>query len=253
MGDEPLSTLGPQILVVDDEPDICELISYEAKKRGAQVDLATNGEEALSKVKEKNYDVVISDIEMPRVNGVEFLKQIQIHRNDAKQPAVIFTSALSPVTPEDALKLGADAYFTKPFKLTDLVRRALDLVNLPAKLGSRQYERFETDLKEKIRFSSDSDEQYASLLNISIGGMFFTWPEPLPEPGMEFEFKLIAKANELLVIEGKGVIQWVKPQSPDGQFPSGCGARFTELNSRSKRDILRLINSLKTKTIDDRL
>ena len=117
----------PTILVVDDEPNIIEVLEIVLQDDGMEVLKSNSGREALALLREKDVDVVISDIKMPDFSGVELLRE-------AKQfsPETIFimiTAFASTETAIEALQHGAYDYITKPFRMEELraiVRRALD-------------------------------------------------------------------------------------------------------------------------------
>jgi two-component system, NtrC family, response regulator PilR len=116
----------PTILVVDDEPNIIEVLEIALLEEGMDVFKSGSGREALNILQEKDVDLVISDIRMPDLSGVELLQK-------AKQIApetvfIMITAFASTETAIDALQHGALDYITKPFKMEDLraiVRRAL--------------------------------------------------------------------------------------------------------------------------------
>ena len=102
------------ILVVDDEETLRDILYKILTKEGYQVESAENGEEALEKLRDNKYDLMISDIKMPRLNGFELLKLV---RKDYPSMGVIMMTAYGDsFTIKDALLLGADEYITKPFK-----------------------------------------------------------------------------------------------------------------------------------------
>src|SRR4030042_4670688 len=103
------------ILVVDDEADIVELISYNLKKEGFSVDSALNGETALAKIKKGRYDLVILDLMLPGIQGIELCR---ILRNDPKTetlPIIMLTAKGEEVDKILGLEMGADDYIAKPF------------------------------------------------------------------------------------------------------------------------------------------
>ncbi len=105
---------GISILIVDDEPILRELLTKILTREGFRVDVAADGEEAMEKMGRENYPLVVSDIEMPRVNGFELLKTI---KRDYPDTAVIMMTAFGDsYAVKDCLVLGADEYITKPFK-----------------------------------------------------------------------------------------------------------------------------------------
>lgn len=108
------------ILVVDDDKDIRELISFYMEGEGFYVDRASNGEEALNKVEEKSYDLIILDIMMPKIDGIEVLIQI---RKKYSMPIIFLTAKNEEIDMIKGLTLGADDYIAKPFSSMELITR----------------------------------------------------------------------------------------------------------------------------------
>jgi len=102
------------ILVVDDEEMLRGLLVKILAKEGYQVDTAIDGEEALEKLGKKSYSLLISDIKMPRLNGLELLKIVR--EKFPVMGVIIMTAYGDSFSVKDALLLGADEYITKPFK-----------------------------------------------------------------------------------------------------------------------------------------
>ena len=104
-----------KILVVDDEQGILDLLKKVLGKESYEVKTALNGQAAIKMVKEEKLDLVILDIKMPGIDGVETLKQIKWLN---KKIIVIMLTAYGTLdSAKEALKLGAHDYITKPFKL----------------------------------------------------------------------------------------------------------------------------------------
>lgn len=111
------------ILVVDDEADLVDLISYNLKKEGFSVDSSLDGETALSKIKKGRYDLVVLDLMLPGIQGMELCR---ILRNDPKTkalPIIMLTAKGEEVDKILGLEMGADDYITKPFSPRELVAR----------------------------------------------------------------------------------------------------------------------------------
>ena len=111
------------ILVVDDESDIVELVSYNLKKEGFAVDSASDGETALKKTRKGKYDLLILDLMLPGIQGIELCRML---RNDPKSsgiPIIMLTAKGEEVDRILGLEMGADDYLTKPFSPRELVAR----------------------------------------------------------------------------------------------------------------------------------
>jgi phosphate regulon transcriptional regulator PhoB len=111
------------ILVVDDETDLVELVSYNFKKEGFAVDSASDGETALTKIRKGKYDLLILDLMLPGIQGMELCR---ILRNDPRSsgiPIIMLTAKGEEVDRILGLEMGADDYITKPFSPRELVAR----------------------------------------------------------------------------------------------------------------------------------
>lgn len=114
------------ILVVDDEDALREALRDDLKKAGYTVELAADGDEAIARIPPSMFDLVLLDIWMPKVNGIDVLKHISKHSPDSK--VIMITAQADLKHALLAKEFGAIDYITKPFNLdevTSKVRRAL--------------------------------------------------------------------------------------------------------------------------------
>ncbi|QKJ30886.1 response regulator transcription factor [Mucilaginibacter mali] len=112
-----------KILIVDDEPDILELIEYNLKKEGYQVYTARNGQEAVAEAKKVQPDLIVLDIMMPKMDGIEACR-IMRTMPEFKTTFMVFLTARSEEYSEIAgFNVGADDYIAKPIKPRALVSR----------------------------------------------------------------------------------------------------------------------------------
>jgi len=112
-----------KILIVDDEPDILELIEYNLKKEGYQVFTARNGQEAVAEAKKIQPDLIVLDIMMPKMDGIEACR-IMRTMPEFKSTFMVFLTARSEEYSEIAgFNVGADDYIAKPIKPRALVSR----------------------------------------------------------------------------------------------------------------------------------
>jgi DNA-binding response OmpR family regulator len=114
-------TLNKRILVVDDEKSIATAVSYAFKREGYIIDTASDGEEALEKVKSFRPDVMILDVMMPKLTGYEVCRKLENRRG---MGIILLTVKNDIVDKVLGLELGADDYMTKPFDVRELVARA---------------------------------------------------------------------------------------------------------------------------------
>ncbi len=116
-----------KILVVDDDSLFRDFLSETLNRCGHSVDLASTGEEALEKVRKEEYDVILSDIRMPNMDGMELLKTTRNSLPDAK--VVLMTAYGTVQNAVEAMKLGAFDYVMKPFSVDEIdlvIKRALE-------------------------------------------------------------------------------------------------------------------------------
>ncbi|GAB3920108.1 response regulator transcription factor [Mucilaginibacter myungsuensis] len=117
------TTAKQKILIVDDEPDILELIEYNLKKEGYQVYTARNGQEAVAEAKKVQPDLIVLDIMMPKMDGIEACR-IMRTMPEFKSTFMVFLTARSEEYSEIAgFNVGADDYIAKPIKPRALVSR----------------------------------------------------------------------------------------------------------------------------------
>ncbi|MCC7210338.1 MAG: response regulator [Candidatus Brocadia sp.] len=112
-----------KILVVDDEQDLVRLIRYHLEKEGYKVPCAYNGEEALFLAKTERPELILLDLMLPRIDGLEVCKKIKEDQELAHTAIVMLTAKGEESDITMGLKLGADDYITKPFSLRELVAR----------------------------------------------------------------------------------------------------------------------------------
>lgn len=111
------------ILVVDDETDLVELVSYNLKKEDFIVDSASDGRSALTKIKKGRFDLVVLDLMLPGIQGIELCRLVRNDPNTAGLPIIMLTAKGEEVDKILGLEMGADDYITKPFSPRELVAR----------------------------------------------------------------------------------------------------------------------------------
>jgi phosphate regulon transcriptional regulator PhoB len=113
-----------RLLVIDDEADIVEIVSYNLKKEGFEVDSCLDGESALKKIQATTYDLLILDLMLPGLQGLELCRILRKDPKTADIPVIMLTAKGEEVDKVLGLELGADDYITKPFSPRELVARA---------------------------------------------------------------------------------------------------------------------------------
>src|SRR5574342_19014 len=126
-----MKVFNPRILVVDDEMIVCESCQRILLEEGYEVEIALSGKEAFEKMKDNPFDVVITDLKMPGIDGMEVLRTF---RKDYPDSIIVMITGFSTVeTAVEAMKLGAFDYIPKPFtpdEVAIVVKKAIEKKNL---------------------------------------------------------------------------------------------------------------------------
>jgi DNA-binding NtrC family response regulator len=138
------------ILLIDDDINLCKVIGYQLEKQGYRVTTAHRGEEGLKIFSQKDIDLVLTDIQMPDISGIDVLQKI---REENKRVVIILITAYGSVDNAlDACRIGADDYITKPFgqeQLLFVIEKAVRLRNLQT-----ENEELRDELAGKFRFDN---------------------------------------------------------------------------------------------------
>jgi len=174
--------MAKKVLIVEDESDVLELLVYNIKQAGYNVITAEDGKEALWKVKTYTPDIIILDLMLPVMNGIEVCK---ILRNDplySKTPILMLTARASENDRIEGFEAGADDYIVKPFSMRELLIRIKKLLNS-----------FTNKERKKVRFASNG-------LVVDVDSFKVTYKNK-PIELTSLEFKLL-----LTLMEKKGIL-----------------------------------------------
>ena len=144
----------PRILLVDDEQSLQTLLSYPLRKDGYEVVQATDGREALARFGEQTFDLVVLDVMMPKLDGLEVCRRL---RARSTVPIIMLTAKAEEIDKVLGLELGADDYITKPFRMREFrsrVRAALRRAGM-----SRDREQLPEDAAARGRRAADRPGQ----------------------------------------------------------------------------------------------
>lgn len=109
-----------KILIVEDEKQMADFISLELKHEGYEVDICYDGEQGYENAINTNYDIILLDIMLPKINGMEVCRRLRIK----KHTPIIMLTAKGDITDKvNGLDIGADDYLTKPFEIEELLAR----------------------------------------------------------------------------------------------------------------------------------
>jgi two-component system phosphate regulon response regulator PhoB len=169
--------------VVDDEPDAIELIRFNLKASGYEVLTAEDGEEALAKARKFSPDMILLDVMLPEIDGLEVCKILRRDPATASLPIIMLTAKASEIDRVLGLEFGADDYVTKPFSPRELMLRVRNLLK-----------RKESSKEEVERFQVRDIELDVSKYEVKIMGQ--------PIDLTPTEFKLLQ-----ILMERKGRVQ----------------------------------------------
>ena len=168
-----------RILIIDDDKELCMLIKRSVLSEDIEADFCNTGKEGLTKLKGKEYQLVILDVMMPGMDGFETLEKI---RKENSLPILMFTSKNDSVSKVRGLRAGADDYLTKPFDMDELIARIVSLI--------RRYTRFNG--QDKTLQQLDFDGLKIDLENRSIT----TGKGTFELPPKEFDLLLFCAKNQ---------------------------------------------------------
>jgi len=148
------------ILVIDDEADIVELVAYNLKKEGFEVDTAHDGEEGLKKIGSKRYDLIFLDLMLRGIQGIELCKRIRNNAETSRIPVIMLTAKGEEVDKIIGLEVGADDYITKPFSPRELVARVKAILRRAEQPNETAEETRQDEVILKIRDMTIDKERF---------------------------------------------------------------------------------------------
>ena len=125
-----------RILLVDDEPDLVQMVSVRLKAAGYEVSTAYDGQEALEKVRQAQPDLMILDLMLPKLDGYKVCRLLKFDERTRALPILIFTARAQVEDVTLATECGADAYLTKPFEAKMLLAKMQELLAAAGKTPS---------------------------------------------------------------------------------------------------------------------
>lgn len=133
-----------RILIVDDEKDLVDLLSYNLEKEGYTIVKAYDGEEALKIIRSRKPDLILLDLMLPGIQGMEICKIVRKTPETAALPIIMLTARGEEVDRIVGLEMGADDYVTKPFSVRELLARVRAVL--------RRYEAAPAEDRKTIRY-----------------------------------------------------------------------------------------------------
>ena len=146
------------VLIIEDDPDIVELLQYNLEREGYRVLTAEDGEVGLREVQERKPGMILLDLMMPGIDGLEVCRQIKSDPATTHLPLIMLTAKSEEIDIVTGLELGADDYITKPFSPREVISRVRAVL--------RRGARAENDTKTRIEIDSvvaDSERHEVSV------------------------------------------------------------------------------------------
>ncbi len=149
------------MLIVDDEVNILELLDFNLKKSGYEVLRAENGVAAIETANTKKPDIIILDLMLPDLDGIEVCKRIRTNKETAEIPIIMLTAKSDEFDKVIGLEMGADDYVTKPFSVRELLARIKTIFRRSAAREEKQ----DDTSKLVIKDLSIDDERFEAYVN----------------------------------------------------------------------------------------
>jgi signal transduction histidine kinase len=184
------------VLVIDDEPGLCDMLRFGLPKRGYQVECASNGQEGLIRMGQKQFDLVVCDIMMPGMNGVEVLGRIK--ELSPETQVVMATGYATLESAIESMKRGAFDYITKPYglpQLCSILEKALEWRRLQARV-----DHLEELHRLKDEFMATVSHELRTPITVILG-----YSALLREPGYSLEE--LKKSLNTIESKAKGLLQ----------------------------------------------
>jgi len=186
--------LPARVLVADDNADMREYLARLLRSAGHQVTLVTDGQAALAAVQAGVPDLIISDVMMPRLDGLGLVAAVRANTRSAGTPALLLSARAGQEASIEGLRAGADDYLVKPFSADELLARVRSNLDM-ARFRNResQFRRTLVDSLQEGFFVTDdagtileANQAFLTLVGYGQDGLPYQWPHPwLPDPGAD--------------------------------------------------------------------
>ncbi|HEY8280582.1 MAG TPA: response regulator, partial [Bdellovibrionota bacterium] len=225
----------PRVLILDDESDLTKMLQHFFQSRSIESYIFNDPMQALDAIKKLKIDVVVSDIRMPKLNGLAFLKEIR--KLHMYEPGVIFISGYpDEYGIETLLDMGAFAFLEKPVDLERLYRLIWEYV-----YGARPKEnRPEAPVTVCLGNIPIEAQQ------LGFGGLYLNHDQLLRHPGVKLEPGGVVEIQFNLPSSEtthKAVCEVVWKRSESGDQSQGYGLKFIDIAATSKREVLDLVRT----------
>jgi CheY-like chemotaxis protein len=221
-----------KILVVDDEPFLREIMAFDLKKAGYTTLEAENGKKAFEIICNEYLDLVISDVRMPSVGGVELLKLVR--KRNVAEPPFVFVTAFSDISSEEAMDMGAESFLRKPVEKTEMLEVVKHCLTSKSERWSSDVARYEGVRSIEVSRLDLLQDWSDDLLLLGQGGAFLELQSGFPSTFEVVHFRVMLAGHPLNGLQGYGQVRWTRPQQIPG-LKQGLGLEFLKLDSYSQQ------------------
>lgn len=232
------------ILIVEDEPEILNMIQEALVLAGARVLTASSAEQALRLFESEKTDLIISDIRMPGQGG-EFLLS-RVRQQSSATPPIIMITGYADFSPESAFSMGADGFLFKPFGVKTVIESAAKaLIPIEEKWVDRR-EGIASELEIVRSFDSLEAMLKSNQIQFGRGGFFIKLDGELPSVNEIAECRMEFSKDKEASLQFYAICRWVRPEAlkkSQGKFlPRGAGFEYMQI-SQSSRPLWKSLSS----------
>lgn len=165
-----------RVLIIDDESPVRELCKQLLETEGSIVDTASNGTQGLAAASRENYDLVLLDVAMPDLNGVEVLARLRQQHKKSNLKIIMFSGHTTPEEMSDMLSRGADDFLTKPFSVAQLLARVQNMLRLKtaqdkAAMLNHHLASANNELQQNLKVQSGDTNEVRNVLVLTLARM----------------------------------------------------------------------------------
>lgn len=225
-----------RVLIVEDEEIFRSAMVFEFERHGFLVSCAENGHQAMELLQKLSVQVVITDIRMPGMGGIELLDYIK--KNQPTVPIVMMMTGFAEISSEEALARGAEALFSKPFDRKAMTEAVKKLVVAHSGALETFTSAIQANLKIAIHFDHTSAIE-SRVVSLSEKGLFVSLENSFPQISDDVNFDLHFDDNNVWR-SGNGSVRWVCFKAHQGLSP-GVGIAFSHVSEDNKQKIADII------------
>lgn len=209
-----------RLLIIEDDPDIGDMLDINLRDEGYIVDMATNGDTGLNRLRDQTYDLLILDLMLPGIDGLEICRQVR--QMPHYLPIIIISAKSSETQRVLGLELGADDYLSKPFSVPELIARIRSLF--------RRIDALEHSLQVKTGVIRNSDLVIDPIAHeVKVSG------QPIILTSKEFELLLFFAQHPGKVFTRMALLDQVWGYHHDG-YEHTVNSHINRLRSKIERD-----------------